>query len=159
MKLADAPRAGWYPDPDGGSRLRWWDGTDWTANYRARPTEQELSEQAQPATTGATRPGGLPVSSEQIASVRRDTDAIINEVRQVARGEIERAADLFSARARAAVRDVQPLVSEYTLKFARLFKVAAVIVVIALVGWFAFQVIAQQSFYDWLGDRIDNLTD
>jgi uncharacterized protein DUF2510 len=158
MKLADAPRSGWYPDPDGGSRLRWWDGTDWTGNYRARPTEHELAGQAQPPTVAA-RPSGSPVTSEQVSSVRRDADAIIAEVRQVARSEIDRAADVFSARARAAVRDVQPLVSEYTLKFARLFKVAAVIIVIALVGWFAFQVIVQQSFYDWLGDRIDNLTD
>ena len=33
------------------------------------------------------------------------------------------------------------------------------ILAIALVGWFVFQFVVQQSFYDWLGDRIDNLTD
>lgn len=31
------PPAGWYADPDGDmSRIRWWDGTQWTAHYRAR---------------------------------------------------------------------------------------------------------------------------
>ena len=29
----------------------------------------------------------------------------------------------------------------------------------ALIGWFVFQFVIQESFYDWLGDRIDNLTD
>ncbi len=32
--------AGWYPDPDGGARRRWWDGQEWT-QYTAefqRPT-------------------------------------------------------------------------------------------------------------------------
>jgi hypothetical protein len=24
------PKAGWYPDPTGDSRLRYWDGSDWT---------------------------------------------------------------------------------------------------------------------------------
>ena len=38
MKVADAPPAGWYPDPTGGNRLRWWDGLDWTGNRRSLPT-------------------------------------------------------------------------------------------------------------------------
>lgn len=25
--------AGWYPDPSGEARSRWWDGTQWTENY------------------------------------------------------------------------------------------------------------------------------
>ena len=39
MRVADAPPPGWYPDPEGGSRLRWWDGTDWSDRYRPRPPE------------------------------------------------------------------------------------------------------------------------
>jgi len=29
--------AGWYPDPEGGPRPRWWNGSQWTAQY-ANPT-------------------------------------------------------------------------------------------------------------------------
>ncbi|MGB3411805.1 MAG: DUF5684 domain-containing protein [Microthrixaceae bacterium] len=28
--VSDGPDAGWYPDPAGGSGLRWWDGSAWT---------------------------------------------------------------------------------------------------------------------------------
>ncbi len=90
---------------------------------------------------------------------RTDAEAIISEVRKVARSEVERAADLFSARARAATREIQPLITQYSMKFMRLFKISSVILVIAVVGWFVFQFIVQKSFYDWIGDRIDNLTD
>ncbi len=37
--------AGWYPSPDGAPALRWWDGTQWTAQERPlpaiRPPEQQ----------------------------------------------------------------------------------------------------------------------
>jgi hypothetical protein len=166
MKLADAPRAGWYPDPEGGSRLRWWDGTDWSDRYRARPTENELAGRVNGSLTATpTSPAGPRTRAstveiaEQAAAVRHDAEAIIAEVRKVARGEVERAADVFAARARAARQDIQPLITEYTTKFTRLLKIASVILAIAVVGWFVFQFVIQESFYDWLGERIDNLTD
>jgi hypothetical protein len=166
MKPADAPRAGWYPDPEGGSRLRWWDGSDWSDRYRARPTENELAGRVNGSVTATpTSPAGARARAstvevaEQAAAVRHDAEAIIAEVRKIARGEVERAADVFAARARAARQDIQPLITEYTTKFARLLKVASVILAIALVGWFVFQFVIQESFYDWLGERIDNLTD
>ena len=32
--------AGWYPDPEGDtSRLRYWDGTQWTDNYTPSPPQ------------------------------------------------------------------------------------------------------------------------
>ena len=161
MKLADAPKPGWYPDPRGGTRLRWWDGSDWTDHYRVRPTAYEAAGQAVGTTASAaqTMANRLPDAVVSAGSLRRDTTEIISEVRKVARDEVERAADIFSARARAAVRDIQPLVTQYSMKFMRPFKIASVILVIALVGWVVFQFIVQQSFYDWIGDRIDNLTD
>jgi Protein of unknown function (DUF2510) len=160
MKLADAPKAGWYPDPRGGTRLRWWDGTDWTDNYRVRPTQHELASRGTASTLpSGARSVGLPTPPEYAGSARQDAEAIISEVRKVARSEVERAADIFSARARAAAREIQPLITQYSMKFMRPFKIASVILVIALVGWVVFQFIVQQSFYDWIGDRIDNLTD
>ncbi len=162
MKLADAPIAGWYPDPQGGTRLRWWDGSDWTDSYRVRPTDFEIAGRSVVTTPSAPRPkvrAALPEAVEQAGAVRRDTEAIISEVRKVARSEVERAADLFSARARAATREIEPLITKYSMKFMRPFKIASVILVIAFVGWVVFQFIVQQSFYDWIGDRIDNLTD
>ncbi|MEZ5116617.1 MAG: DUF2510 domain-containing protein [Candidatus Nanopelagicales bacterium] len=38
-QVLEAPRAlpGWYPDPEGTPRLRWWDGLEWTDDYRAGP--------------------------------------------------------------------------------------------------------------------------
>ena len=91
--------------------------------------------------------------------MRHDTDEIISQVREVARSEVERAADLFTARAKAATRELQPLISQYTAPITRWLKIVSVIAVVLLIAWFVFQLIAQQSLFDWVGDRIDNLTD
>lgn len=38
-------QAGWYPDPSGDqTRLRWWDGEQWTENYTDKPQEPVLTE-------------------------------------------------------------------------------------------------------------------
>lgn len=37
MRPKDAPPPGWYPDPLGGSRLRWWEGRDWADRFRPPP--------------------------------------------------------------------------------------------------------------------------
>ena len=66
---------------------------------------------------------------------------------------------MFSQRAQAAVRQIQPLVTEYTNKAFRWLRIIAVIAVVLLIAWIAFQAIAQVSFFEWIGDRIDNLTD
>ena len=44
-------RAGWYPDPSGDpSKLRYWDGTQWTDDYADSPTcAQASAEQVDPA--------------------------------------------------------------------------------------------------------------
>ncbi len=164
MKLADAPPPGWYPDPRGGLRLRWWDGADWTDHWRAPPTGMAQRKQASP---GAAAQLGSPDAAPGVPAVpvaaRHGVDQataqeIIAEVRKVARSEIDRAADVFTQRARAATREIEPLVSQYTSKVLRWLRIAAVIALLLVIAWFTFQTIAQVSFFEWLGDRIDNLT-
>jgi len=169
MKLADAPPPGWYPDPQHRDRLRWWEGTDWTERIRPRPNLGELERQKLAAEAGAALRRGDASSAVAAArkaapelgavSSRQQTEEIIGEVRQIARSEIDRAIGKVGEQARYATRQVQPLVAEYTNKIFRFLRRAAVVAFILLVAWFVFQAIAQQSFLDWIGDRIDNLTE
>lgn len=174
MKRSEAPREGWYPDPRRPTRLRWWDGSDWTDHFRALPQEYELERHARlGAAAGsafegdvgaeggyAARATGLSSQQRDMGGLRRaDAEEIISQVRQVARSEVERAADLFTNRARSMTREIEPLVSQYTSKFLRWIKIAVVIAVLLLVAYIVFQVVVQASFFEWLGDRIDNLTD
>lgn len=66
------PPAGWFPDPEGSSRLRYWDGTAWTAHYAPYPSDQQTPEE--PQSSQASSPeatyhytsgtGGMPVVAE-----------------------------------------------------------------------------------------------
>lgn len=162
MRRADAPPAGWYPDPAGGARLRWWEGTDWTDDYRAPPSpaEREILARHGNLKAAATRLPEVTAAAREAPRLgRADTEEIIAQVRQAARSEIDRAADVFSQRARAATRDIQPLVTEYTNRVFRWLRIIAVLVVVLLIAYFVFQAIAQESFFNWLGDRIDNLSE
>ena len=85
--------------------------------------------------------------------------AIVEEVRMATRVEAERAAQDFERRARAITGEIPPLISQYTNKFMRWFRVALALSFIVLMAWFIYTFFVQKSFFDWLGDRIDNLTD
>jgi uncharacterized membrane protein YqaE (UPF0057 family) len=57
------PAAGWYPDPAGTPRTRWWDGTRWTENYSAPTAEAAATPWSTPAGTAGQAPtvvGGAP---------------------------------------------------------------------------------------------------
>lgn len=161
MRIEDAPPAGWYPDPEGGSRLRWWDGTDWSGRYRPRPPSSSYS----PAPVPVPGAGGARHAYDELAaqvppSMRQpDAEQIVEQVRQAARAEAERAAEVFGAQARSAAGQITPLITEYTSKFIRWFRFLAVVAIILVVGWVVFQVIVQASIFEWIGDRIDSITD
>ena len=159
MRLEDAPPAGWYPDPEGTSRLRWWEGTDWSDRYRARPLKERVINEAVAEAAHGGRQHVIDDPTRVQVNTSIDTQQMVEQVRLAARQEAERAAEMFGQQARSAARNITPLISEYTSRFIRWFRIAAVIAVILLIAWVAFQVIAQVSFFEWLGDRIDNLTD
>lgn len=168
MKLADAPPPGWYPDPAGGSRLRWWEGGDWTDSFRAPPSQNEFDLLAAkrsrligaaPGDRSAAAQAAIDPTLAAATARRRETEEVIAEVRKVARSEVDRAVQMFGQEAKSATRQLQPLVSEYTTKVTRFMRRALAVAFVVLVAWFVFQAIAQQTFLDWVGDRIDSVTD
>ena len=157
MRLEDAPPAGWYPDPEGGSRLRWWEGTDWADRWRAPPTSGRYVEHE---AEHRLRTGQVVEQFPEAArGARRETDDVVAQVRQVARSEVDRAIDMFGKQARAAQQNITPLITEYTSLLVRWLRRLAVLAVVLLIIWLAFQIFAQASLFDWIGNRIDNLTD
>ncbi len=163
MRRVDAPPAGWYPDPESQTDLRFWDGLDWTDARRSPPSAAELLSFEQREAFEAAHRYVAPAAAVERAlsnrSGRPDSDQIVEEVRRAARGEVDRAADLFSERARQMQRDIVPLVSEYTNRVIKWIRFAAIVAVVLLVAYFVFQVVAQASLFEWIGDRIDNFTD
>ena len=54
---------------------------------------------------------------------------------------------------------IPPLISQYTNRFMRYVRIGMVLAFIVLLVWVAYQVFLQKSLFDWIGDRIDNLSD
>ena len=161
VKASDAPREGWYPDPEGGLRLRWWDGTDWTDRFRP-PPEPPFPQVGDPVADRGDTGEAADMWSQASAyagQVPQSTAAVVQQVRMAAREEAHLAAQEFERRARALTGEIPPLISQYTNKFMRLVRIALVLGFLLLLAWFAYQLIVQKSIFDWIGDRIDNLTD
>lgn len=168
MKVSDAPPAGWYPDPLGGARLRWWEGTDWSDRYRARPPEMravpagQMSMGGWPIEVAPGTPGHRNVQVPPVPTIapgQVDSAQLVEQVRLAARQEAQRASEMFGQQARAATRNVVPLITEYTTKIGRVLRAMSIVAILLLVLYVAFQIWAQDSLFDWIGDRIDNLTD
>ncbi|MFF2773071.1 DUF2510 domain-containing protein, partial [Streptomyces bacillaris] len=58
MSNPSLPPAGWYPNPENPSELRWWDGAAWSAR-----TAEPGTVVAAPATTDSVRSRTIPVST------------------------------------------------------------------------------------------------
>ena len=162
MRVEDAPPPGWYPDPEGYTRLRWWEGTDWSDRFRAPPTPSESDLEGQTYGYVEDRPAARAGAYDQRppgGMTRQESEAMVNQVRMAAREEAERAAALFGAQARAATRNITPLISQYTNRVIKWIRILSVIAIVLVIGWIAFQIFAQVSMFEWIGDRIDNLTD
>ena len=158
MRLEDAPPPGWYPDPERGDRLRWWAGDDWTDARRAPPTTKEMHEAVQAvARAAATAARAGQGAAGQARPV--DTDRVISQVRDATREELTRAGDMLSARARSVLDEGRSVVDQYSDRFFRWLRIALVLAAVLVIAWFVFEFVAQATFFDWLGDRIDNLTD
>ena len=52
------PAPGWYPDPAGSPRLRWWNGGMWTEQYQPMPTQRQAMPQQQMRQQGFPPQGG-----------------------------------------------------------------------------------------------------
>lgn len=159
MRIEDAPPPGWYPDPEGSARLRYWEGTDWTDRFRARPPAAASAVYPTPGDAGRDDAHWSPDARTVAHAAAASTQAVVEQVRQAARAEAERAAQMFGQQARSVGRDLQPLISEYTSKITRWFRIAAVVAIVLVVAWVLWQAFVQVSLFEWIGDRIDGLTD
>jgi len=162
MRRLDAPSPGWYPDPENRTTLRYWDGLDWTDARRSPPSAAELLSYEQREAFEAAHQYVAPTAAAVAAASNRigrpEGQQVVEDARRAARSEVDRAAELLSQRARQMQRDLVPLVSEYTNRIVKWIRFAAIVAVVLLVAYFVFQVIAQASLFEWIGDRIDNLT-
>ena len=78
------PVPGWYSDPAGSGRLRWWSGTEWTEQFQdapatAAPSAEPLATGAvpQPVDDGAGSPRPAPSKGMLIACIAAWAVAVV----------------------------------------------------------------------------------
>ena len=158
MRLEDAPPAGWYPDPERGGRLRWWEGADWSDEWRAPPTAGEIeavqrSDQV-PVTVPApsTRP-----RPDQVRDRASEAEQIVTHVREAARQEVARAATELTRRAQSMFDSYGAFALRFLRRVWRWTRIAIVVAAVLVVAFYVLQFVAQAAFLQWVGDRIDNI--
>ena len=158
MRRADAPRAGWYPDPESRTNLRWWDGLDWTDVRRAPPSDAETLAAKENAQFRAAAPDFAPGASRAAAAAQGiDSVQLIEQARAASRSEMQRATEVFNQRAQAARHNLTPLITEYTSKAKRWVRTAIKLMVVAFVIWLAVQIVQQVSVWSWIIERIEDI--
>ncbi|MEM9711882.1 MAG: DUF2510 domain-containing protein [Actinomycetota bacterium] len=156
--------AGWYPDPDGGTRLRWWDGEDWSDHFRTRPLHT-MTDAIDPKASmqAAQQAAGAAIASRDIdrivgavqSSTRTEVDRAMGELQQAARGEVDRVV----GEVRRQVGNVQPLISETVSDITRYVRWAFIIGVLLVIAYFVFQVVAGIGIAELVGDIADRIID
>jgi Protein of unknown function (DUF2510) len=160
MRRVDAPRAGWYPDPESRTNLRWWDGLDWTDVRRAPPSKAETLAAKENAQFRAAPPDFAPGASRATAPAQGiDAAHLVEQARAATRTEVQRATEAFNQRAQAARHNLTPLITEYTSKAKRWLRTAIKLIVVAFVIWLAVQILQQVSLWSWIVERIENIGD
>ena len=63
------PVQGWYADPEGSDQLRWWDGTQWSDQFRPAPTGNEAARDthSQPSAQVEEPPTDAPAPAKPAA--------------------------------------------------------------------------------------------
>lgn len=164
MKRADAPRAGWYPDPTGDHRLRWWDGTDWTDHRRIRPPREGDGGDGSAAVGSDTGSAEATVADRAVRTAARSTTqsdqtaAMLAEARKVARDEVGKAVRDVQRQVEHARWKYEPMLREYLGRARRWLRTLVIAAVIVGVLWVVLQTVAQVSLLDWLGERVDAVT-
>lgn len=169
MRRADAPRAGWYPDPTGDHRLRWWDGTDWTDHRRIRPPRDRDggdgsvsgaadSDTGETPSTASDRGARAAAAARRGATQSDQTAAMLAEARKVARDEVQKAARDVTRQVEQARGKYEPILREYLGRARRWLRTLMIAAFIVAVLWVVLQTVAQVSLLDWLGERVDAVT-
>ncbi len=156
--------AGWYPDPTGGTRLRWWDGEDWSDHFRTRPLDAVIggvAAEAAAAQAGAPAVAGIaPRDVDRIVSAvqtstRTEMDRAVGELQQAARGEVDR----MVGEVRRQVGNVTPLITDTVGQVTRWIRWAAIIGFLLVVAYFVFQVVAGIGIAELISDIADRIID